>query len=402
MEKSMAPPWSENHFLGNLVGASGSRGLKEAFFNQSMKMYSPKDPDSFGSTSTFISGAANALAGDPQLLEQKLKEMNDNGTLDGFLKNLDPKSFNQAMIPEEDSAYPKLPSAAAYIQPPTAEVSKLFRYTADHYMGGDYNDVYKMTDAMTALYSGGYNTYARASNGKILDSTFHSNAEFLLMDLSRYGQQKEGPAADPEALKSLSNFLGNTAFNDKFANHDQVMRTTQTAISNLRTALDNWPNVDDRTKKMIDESNTASPNDEANPTLLAQQSFARQLGRMTRGVFQGYENAVQDENANNAERDSMVDFLFNVVPVDKAANVAKAVPGVGTAAGLTADQAVDLAKQKLKDSWHDKDVSDNREEVFKTVETQIENTFPSDLWGPYTDGYDHAFVTNIDTTNKPG
>lgn len=395
-------PGLENHFLGDLVGQSNSRGLKETFFDQSMSMYahSPAPAGYFGSTANFISGAAAALAGDPGLLQQKLASMQKNGALDGFLQNLDPKKFNPAIIPEIDNSYAKIVSAASQIQPPTSEVTELFRYTANHYMGGDYNDLYRMADAMTQLYTGGYTTYARFANGKIDDSTFHSNAQYFLMQLSRYGTQTDGTPPDSvDSANALRNFFANTAFNDKFSDNQLVMDTTSTAIANLRDAIQYYPNIDEQAKQLIDGSTYVNPNNNQSSTYQVQQQMAYRLGLIDGDIFNGYEEAVQNRNADNAARDNIASFVFSVVPLDKATAVAGDIPGVGFVAGMGADQAVSFGEDKLKQWLHDTDLNHNRTQVFQTFETMVANSLTPDLSSQFTTGFNNGTGLQNDLTN---
>jgi len=391
----------ENQFLGDLIGQSNSRGLKETFFDQSMNMYShsPSPAGYYKSTANFISGAAAALAGDPALLQQKLASMERAGTLDDFLKNLDPRKFNPAIIPEYDNSYAKIVTAAGQIQPPTPEVTELFRYTANNYMGGSYNDTYQMAEAMTQLYTSGYTTYARFPNGKIADSTFHSNAQYFLMQLSRYGTQTDGTPVVAGSADALRNFFANTAFNDNFPDSQLVMDTTSTEIANLEDAIQSYPNIDPQTKALIDGSTYVNPNNNQGSTYQVQQEMAYRLGQIDGDIFNGYEEAVQNRNADNAARDNLVNFVFQIIPLDKATAAASEIPGVGSVAGMAADEAVSFGEDKLKEWLHDTDLNQNRTEVFNTLETMVANSLTPDLSSQFTTGFNNATGLQNDQTN---
>lgn len=396
LEYSKTP--GNNHYLGNIIGQSNSQALKEAFFDESMALYSPDKPGYYGSTETFISGAANAIAGDPELLQTKLAEMSANGTLNDFLDNLDPKKFNTAVIAEYDNAYAKLIETAARIQPPTAEVAELFEYTSNNYLGGSYNDRYGMADAMTKLFTGGNWERHELPNGQIIDQTFHSNAEFLMLELSKYGEQDDGTGADSTAVLALSKFFANTAFNDKFEQNELVMDVAQREINKLRTAIENYPNINSTTKELIDAStNPGDPN--GDEVYQIQEQMAYRLGRITSGVFRGFEIAVKDRNDYNASIDKMVDFVFGIIPFSKAKSAAGKIPGVGSVASLATDQAIKAGKQALKDWLHDRDLNEDRREIFDLL-IDVSGTFTPDLADDFFNGYGNVIDLALDLKNK--
>jgi hypothetical protein len=379
-----------NDYLGELIGKSGSRGLKEAFFDESMKMYNPKNSGYFPDTSSFISGAAKAIAGDPTLLQSKLSELNKKGELETFIKGLDPKKFNVPYYEEQNNALSKIVAGAAKIQPPTAEVLQLFKTTANNFMGGDYNDRFGMADAMTKLYTGGTTTYSPTGGAY----QTNSNAEVFLMELSKYGN-----GADGTSVLALGKFFANTAFNDKFKDHDAVMSITQREMKKLQSAVLDYPNVDAQTKKLIESSTQLDPNSTESSTSQTQQQLAYRLGRITSSVFRGFEEAVQNRNAGNAAKDKMVDFLFSIIPVGKLSEAAGKVPGVGSLAGKATDKAVDIAKEKLKEWLHDQDLNENRRGVFDTL-ANIAGTLPPYLYDDFKNGYGEVIDMVNDLKNK--
>jgi hypothetical protein len=387
-ESKKLPPG--NDYLGELVGKSNSRNLKETFFDESMRMYDPNRSGYIPDTSSFISGAAKAIAGDPTLLQTKLSELNKDGKLEDFIKGLDPKKFNVPYYEEQNNALSKIVAGAAKIQPPTAEVLTLFKTVSNNFLGGDYNDRYGMADAMTKLYTGGATTYS--PTGTAYQTT--SNAQFFLMELSKYGN-----GADGTSVLSLGKFFANTAFNDKFKDRDLVMNTTQNEIKKLQTALLNYPNVDAKTKALIESSTQLDPNSTESSTSQIQQQLAYRLGRVTSSVFRGFEEAVQNRNAGNAAKDKMVDFLFSIIPVGKLSEAAGKVPGVGKVTGMATDKAVDLAKEKLKEWLRDQDLNENRRGVFDVL-ANIAGTMPPYLYDDFKNGYGEVIDMTNDLRNK--
>lgn len=392
--------YQDNHYLGNLVGATDSKAMKEEFFDQSMKIF---NDNKYEFSPFYISGAANALAGDPELLQAKLAEMNKAGTLEDFLKNLDPKNFSgSTVLPEYDNAYAKIVSSAARIQPPTPEVLQLFKITAEKYMSGDYTERYGMADAMSKLYIGGYTENIRLPNGKVIDTVYHSNAEFFMLELSKYGTQADGKPADPTDALALSNFYAGTVFNDNFQDRDLISSITQREINKIQYAAENYPNVDSRTKALIDKSTYINPNSNETPAYQIQQQMAFRTGRIIGAVFQGFEIAVKDRNNENAAIDSAVDMLFKIVPVDKAVEVVSSkVPGAEAAKviGLSPDKAIEYGKEKLKEWLHKKDLNDDREEVYTTL-LNIAGSFNPDLYDDYSNGYENVAGIVRDLANK--
>ncbi|HVG38703.1 MAG TPA: hypothetical protein VM870_05415, partial [Pyrinomonadaceae bacterium] len=166
-ESQLLPP--RNDYSGRLVAKSGSRELMRAYADQALALYANKSWE----TESFNSGAAFALAGDPELLQEKLAQLKRDGGLEDFIKNLDPAKFNVPYYESYDNALSHIITTAARIQPPTPEVLDLFRTVANNLM-----EAKGVPESMTKLYTGGYTETLRWPNGKVEDTIFHSNAEF--------------------------------------------------------------------------------------------------------------------------------------------------------------------------------------------------------------------------------
>lgn len=385
------------HYIGNLVSQSGSREMMEAFFNEAMRIFNEGDSED---APYYISAAANALAGDPELLQTKLAEMNANGTLEEFLANLDPKVFSDAssVLPDFPTAYANLVEAAAKIQPPTPEVADLFRITAEKYM-----DRPGMAEAMTTLYTGGYNEAQPGPNGKIDGYIYHSNAEFFMLELSKYGEQGDGSSADSTDILALSNFYAATAFNDEFPDSQLVADITARETQKLQYAIENYPNgMDSRTRELIEGSVYINPNSNESPEYQVQQQLAFRLGRISGGVFQGFEIAVQNRNADNKAIDNLVDMAFSFIPTSKITTAIKKIPGINPSAvdKLPSSQILNFGKQALKDWLHKQDLNENREEIFTELLDITGSQFTPDLYDDYANGYGEVGDIVRSLTNK--
>ncbi|MBV9156833.1 MAG: hypothetical protein JO097_11275, partial [Acidobacteriaceae bacterium] len=198
---------------------------------------------------------------------------------------------------------------------------------------------------------------------------------------------------------ALRNFFANTAFNDNFPDSQLVMDTTSTEIANLEDAIQSYPNIDPQTKALIDGSTYVNPNNNQGSTYQVQQEMAYRLGQIDGDIFNGYEEAVQNRNADNAARDNLVNFVFQIIPLDKATAAASEIPGVGSVAGMAADEAVSFGEDKLKEWLHDTDLNQNRTEVFNTLETMVANSLTPDLSSQFTTGFNNATGLQNDQTN---
>jgi hypothetical protein len=94
-------------------------------------------------------------------------------------------------------------------------------------------------------------------------------------------------------------------------------------------------------------------------------------------IFQGFEGAVKNRNAENAAIDGTVDFLFGLVPFDKATDIVKGkVPGAGKLIGVGADKGIDFVKDVVKDWLHKADLNEQRLEVWNLY-AEFANDLPS-------------------------
>lgn len=374
-----------NDYSGNLVAQSGSSKLIKDYSEIAFGLYN----NGSNETATFNSGATKALSGDPQLLQTKLSELGRDGKLEDFLKNLTPSRFNVPYYEEGDNALANIITTAARIQPPTAEVLGLFKYVANNQM-----DQQGIPEAMTQLYTGGNTEFLRFPNGKVDGTIFHSNAEFFLHSLTAVGD-----GHDPLAATALTKFYERTIFDDKFADRTLVADVTAREIQKIQDAVKNYPQVDSRTKQLIDATTAANPTSSENHDYQIKEQLAFRLGRATGAVFQGFERAVSGRNADNAKADAAVDFLFEVVPIDEAKSAAGKVPGVGYVANLSAGKAIDAGKGALKDWLHQHDLNDDREDVYNTF-MNVANTISSDLYDEHSGGREDIAGISRDLTNK--
>jgi hypothetical protein len=143
----------------------------------------------------------------------------------------------------------------------------------------------------------------------------------------------------------------------------------------LQSAIEYYPNVDSRTRGLIDS--TLKPEPGVDPVASIKEQLAFRLGRLTGAIFQGFEGAVKSRNSENAAIDGAVDFLFGLVPFDKATDIVKgAVPGAGKLIGVGADKGLDFVKGLVKDWLHKADLNKQRLEVWNLF-AEFANDLPS-------------------------
>jgi hypothetical protein len=150
LEENLSNPPS-NERSGEMVAASGSKALIRAFVNRSFLFarHSPR-----AASANLLLGAARAMAGDPEILQEGLDRLLAAGELETFLGQLAP-SRRGAPAPgyeATDNALACLVNAAAAIQPPTAAVAALFTLVSR-----DSRDEPGLGDALGNLFISGAN-----------------------------------------------------------------------------------------------------------------------------------------------------------------------------------------------------------------------------------------------------
>jgi hypothetical protein len=361
--KYQMPP--NNEYSGSIVALSGSKNLINAYVDRSLEMAKGDDPEWVQS---FNLGAARAMAGDPDILRERLEAMKPE-ELSDFLAHIDPK-WHDTKIAGYDSGYTNalttLVRGAARIEPPTEGVLNLFREVSLNYMGRA-----GMRDAMASLFTAGYTEYIRLPTGKVMDTVFHSNAEFFTQRMLATGEGVD----EATQVAALKNFFQETAFSDDCMYKDSVRSQATELIRSLQSAIEYYPNVDSRTRGLIDS--TIKPEPGVDPVASMKEQLAFRLGRLTGVIFQGFEGAVKNRDAENAAIDGAVDFLFGLVPFDKATDIVKGkVPGAGKLIGLGADKGLDFVKGVVKDWLHKTDLNDQRLEVWNLF-AEFANDLPS-------------------------
>ena len=360
-----------NEYSGSIVALSDSKNLINSYVDRSLQMAKGGDPEWVQS---FNLGAARAMAGDPQILRERLDSMRPE-ELSDFLNHIDPK-WHDTKIAGYDSgntnALATLVRGAARIEPPTEGVLNLFREAALNHM-----DRPGMRDAMAGLFTAGYTEYIRLPTGKVMDTVFHSNAEFFTERMLATGKGVD----EGLEVKALRNFFQETAFSDECdaygdcSYRDAVRYAATEQIRSLQSAIENYPNVDSRLRGLIDS--TLQPEERVDPIASIREQLAFRLGRLTGAIFQGFEGAVKNRNAENAAIDGAVDFLLGIVPFDKATGIVKgAVPGAGTLIGFGADKGIDFVKGVVKDWLHKADLNKQRLEVWNLF-AEFANDLPS-------------------------
>lgn len=357
------PP--NNEYSGSIVAESGSKNLINAYVDRSLEMAKGDDPEWVQS---FNLGAARAMAGDPDILRERLEAMKPE-ELSDFLAHIDPR-WHDTKIAGYDSGYTNalttLVRGAARIEPPTEGVLNLFREVSLNYM-----DRAGMRDAMASLFTAGYTEYLRLPSGKVMDTVFHSNAEFFTQRMLATGEGVD----ESTQVAALRNFFQETAFSDDCTYKTAVRSQATELIRSLQSAIENYPNIDSRTRGLIDS--TLKPEPGVDPVASMKEQLAFRLGRLTGAIFQGFEGAVKNRNSENAAIDGAVDFLFGLVPFDKATDIVKgAVPGAGKLIGVGADKGIDFVKSLVKDWLHKADLNKQRLEVWNLF-AEFANDLPS-------------------------
>ncbi|MDQ3806481.1 MAG: hypothetical protein M3416_21945 [Acidobacteriota bacterium] len=352
-----SPP--NNEYTGTIVGLSGSEALINAYVDRSLEMAKGDDPDWVQS---FNLGAARAMAGDPQVLQQRLERMSQ-AELRDFLAHVEPE-WHSRSIAGYDSGYNNalatLVRGAADIQPPTEQVLNLFSEVAQNYMGR-----VGVADAMGELFTSGHTEHVRFANGRIAEDIFHSNAEFFTHRLLAAGKDPVTGENIDEAGRAaaLRNFFQATAFNEDCEYKEAVRAELVNQIRSLQSAIEYYPNVGSRTRSLIERTLAPEPGVNAEASIKEQLAF--RLGRLTGTIFKGFEAAVEARGKENAEIDGVVDFLFGLVPVGKATDIVKArVPGAGLLIDRAADKGVDFVKDLVKDWLHQADLEAERGDVW--------------------------------------
>lgn len=361
--KYQMPP--NNEYSGTIIAESGSKNLINAYVDRSLEMAKGDDPDWVQS---FNLGAARAMAGDPDILRERLENMKPE-ELSDFLAHIDPK-WHDTKIAGYDSGYTNalttLVRGAARIEPPTEGVLNLFREVSLNYM-----DRAGMRDAMASLFTAGYTEFIRLPTGKVMDTVFHSNAEFFTQRMLATGEGVD----ESTQVAALRTFFQETAFSDDCMYKDSIRSQATELIRSLQSAIEYYPNVDSRTRGLIDS--TIKPEPGVDPVASMKEQIAFRLGRLTGVIFQGFEGAVKNRDAENAAIDGAVDFLFSIVPFDKATDIVKGkVPGAGKLIGIGADKGLDFVKDVVKDWLHKADLNDQRLEVWNLF-AEFANDLPS-------------------------
>lgn len=296
--KFSMPP--NNEYSANIIALSGSKDLINAFIDKSLELAKGNEPEYIQS---FVLGAARAMASDPQILQERMAKMSDE-EFTQFLKDIDPERFSNAVAGYDygyTNALATLVNGAARIQPPTPEVLRLFQTAA-----GNYMDRSGMNEAMSKLFTAGYTTTEHF--GRISEDVFHSNAEYFMMNMTKLGRGPE----DMANLNAMTKFFQHTLFSDNpymAGLKDEVRSTAENVIRIMQSAIKNYPNVDDRTKQIIDSTFPHPDNIEE-----TKQLMAARLGFFADAIFEGYEDAVKAGEDREAAAKEVVNLLFEMVP----------------------------------------------------------------------------------------
>ena len=150
LEENLSSPPS-NERSAEMVAASGSQELIRAFINRSFLFarHSPR-----AASANLLLGAARAMAGDPEILQEGLDGLLAAGELEAFLTQLAPsrRGLPAPGYDETDNALACLVNAAAAIQPPTPAVAALFALVSQH-----SRDEPGLADALGNLFISGTN-----------------------------------------------------------------------------------------------------------------------------------------------------------------------------------------------------------------------------------------------------
>lgn len=324
------PP--NNEYTGSLVAQSGSQNLINDYVDRSMEMAQGDDPEWVQS---FNLGAARAMAGDPQIMQERLAQMSEDGTLDSFLSKIDPEWHRNRIAGYDsgaDNALATFVKGAADVEPPTPGVRDLFTSVANNYM-----DRAGVPEAMTDLFTAGYNEDVRYPNGKVAETVFHSNAQYLMDELTRLGG--DSPGDDSLNVSALSKFFQHSIFNSEIPEWQresvkgQVQQFSQNALSDIEYGQD--------------EKSRANS--------------ATQLGVALGSVMEGYEGAVQANQDKEAAAKEAVDLMFDLVPAGDAIKGVLGRVGLGALSG----QAENVIKDKLAEVLADTDDPGKRNEIFQ-------------------------------------
>ena len=352
-DSTRMPP--NNEYSGAVVALSGSQSLINAYVDRSLELAQGREPEWIQS---FNLGAARAMAGDPEILRQRLERMGPDGMRD-FLAKIDPR-WHDTRIGGYDSGYTNALASfvrgAARIEPPDEQVLNLFREAA-----AKYTDRAGVSDALAEVFTAGHTEQVRLTSGRVEETVSHPNSEFLLHRMLAGGRDPVTGEYIDEAsnLAALRNFFQSTAFNDYSPYKDAVRAQLTGQIRSLQSAADDYPAVDSRTRELI--GRTIQPEPGQDPAGSVREQLAYRLGRLTASVFQGFEAAVRERGKENANIDGAVDFLFSIVPVDKAtAVVTSRIPG----SAPFASRGVDFLKGKVKEWLHRADLNTQRLEVW--------------------------------------
>src|ERR1044072_3586639 len=245
--KYQMPP--NNEYSGTIIAESGSKNLINAYIDRSLEMAKGDDPE-WGQR--FNLRAARAMAGAPDIPRERLENMKPE-ELSDFLAHIDPK-WHDTKIAGYDSGYTNalttLVRRAARIEPPTEGVLNLFREVSLNYM-----DRPGMPDAMAGLFTAGYTEYIRLPTGKVMDTVFHSHAEFFTQRMLATGEGVD----ESTQVAALKNFFQETAFSDDCTYKDAVRSQASELIRSLQSAIEYYPNVDSRTRGLIDSTLKPEP-----------------------------------------------------------------------------------------------------------------------------------------------
>ena len=395
-EKFSLPP--NNEYTANIIAQSGSKDLINAFIDKSLE-YATHEGEWM---SSFNLGAARAMAGDPQIMQERLAKMSE-AQLQDFIRQIDPDRYSRSIAGYDDTytnALATFVRGAAKIEPPTEGVLNLFLAIAgqdkDHPEG--YMDRPGVADAMGELFTSGYTEYLRWPNGKIEETVFHSNAEFFMhrMMMSGVDPKTGRPIDEDKQVTAMVNFFQHTIFNENSEYKDAVSRAARDTILSLQSAIKYYPGVDSRTRELIDRTIVPEPGVNAETSI--KEQLAYRLGRFTGTIFEGFDAAVRARNAENANIDGAVDFLFSMVPTDKAIDLLKGrVPGIGTLVGQGANIAIDKAKELTKEWLHKKDLNEDRQEIW-----QLFMEFGNNVDGYYSENFYNGALAVQYITQRSG